>query len=147
MQIKRSSCSLKENLVTFSIWVEGKHPFTVIIFILSEFTEYRLRENRLTTTKNEREALAYFDFSYYFWELKTHKWRSNFGGKNKWIKVKLKSAAGKRGGMFFSLWSFGDYRTLSMWYNGVAIGGFLGHCLSHSHFSIFFFHLWKTFGK
>lgn len=64
VQIKCSGCSLKENLVTLSMQVEGKHllSFTVILFILSEFIECILRENRLTTTKNEREAVALFSF-------------------------------------------------------------------------------------
>lgn len=44
VQIKCSRCSLKENLVILRIQVERKHllPFTVILFILSEFIEYKI---------------------------------------------------------------------------------------------------------
>lgn len=58
--------------------------------------------------------------------------------------MKLKSTAGKNGrkvepiiiNYFFC--SFGNCRICGIWCNGAAVGGFLEHCVSHFHSSIFF---------
>lgn len=113
--------------------------------ILSEFIDYRLRENGLTTMKKWKGSSCSMSFSRPPFGSWTHTQTDQaLGRKDKWIKMRLKSTTGKRGRAYGCPCSFAvlgiDGRILGVywWFGGAQCKSFSFICFSH---------LWKTFGK